>query len=209
METTGARGEKSRMKKYVLAITGATGPVIGLRVLKELVRASEIHVVISAQSFSIIYEETGTDLKADTPEGVLEKIRKFSGSERVYYHDDRDFEAPISSGSYRTDGMLVVPCTMKTLAGIANGYANSLVERAADVTLKEGRPLLLSPREMPFSAIHLENMLKLARLGVKIAPPVPGFYHKPAGIDELVDFLAGKILDAMGIEHDIYKRWGR
>jgi 4-hydroxy-3-polyprenylbenzoate decarboxylase len=197
------------MKKYVLAITGATGSIIGLRVLKELARGAELHVVISAQSFSIIYDETGTDLKADTPEGVHEKIRRFSGSERVHYHDERDFEAPISSGSYRTDGMLVVPCSMKTLSGIANGYANSLVERAADVTIKEGRPLLISPREMPFSAIHLDNMLKLAQLGVKIAPPVLGFYHKPAGIDEMVDFLAGKILDAMGVEHDIYRRWGR
>jgi 4-hydroxy-3-polyprenylbenzoate decarboxylase len=197
------------MKKYVLAITGATGSIIGLRVLKELARGAELHVVISAQSFSIIHDETGTDLKASTPEGVLERIRRFSGSEKVHYHDERDFEAPISSGSYRTDGMLVVPCSMKTLSGIANGYANSLVERAADVTIKEGRPLLLSPREMPFSVIHLENMLKLARLGVKIAPPVVGFYHRPAGLDEMVDFLAGKILDAMGIEHDKYNRWGQ
>ena len=196
------------MKKYVLAITGATGSAIGLRVLKELARESDVHLVISAQSFSIMYDETGTDLKADTADGVRDKIRKFSGSERVYYHDERDFEAPIASGSFSTDGMFVVPCSMKTLSGIANGYANSLVERAADVTIKEGRPLLLSPREMPFSVIHLENMLKLARLGVKIAPPVAGFYHKPAGIDEMVDFLAGKILDAMGIAHNIYRRWG-
>jgi len=98
---------------------------------------------------------------------------------------------------------------MKTLSGIACGYANSLIERAADVTIKEGRRLVLSPREMPFSAIHLENMLKLARLGVRIAPPVPAFYHAPKDISEMIDFLAGRILDAMGVEHGIYRRWGR
>ena len=104
--------------------------------------------------------------------------------------------------------MLIVPCSMKTLAGVANGYANNLIERAADVTIKEGRPLLLSPREMPFSAIHLENMLKLARLGVKIAPPVPAFYHNPKRIEDLVDFVTGKILDSFDIKHDLFRRWG-
>jgi 4-hydroxy-3-polyprenylbenzoate decarboxylase len=116
-------------------------------------------------------------------------------------------EAPIASGSFKTDGMLIVPCSMKTLSGIANGYANNLIERTADVTIKEGRALLLSPREMPFSAIHLENMLKLARIGVKIVPPVLAFYHKPKKIDDIVDFIAGKILDAVGVEHEIYRRW--
>jgi len=195
------------MKKYVLAITGATGPVIGLRVLRELVRGADVHLIISAQSFSIMHDEAGIDLRADTADAIQEKVRDFARSRNVYYHDEKNFEAPISSGSYRTDGMCVVPCSMKTLSGIASGYANNLTERAADVTIKEGRPLLLSPREMPFSAIHLENMLKLARLGVKIAPPVLGFYHKPTTIGDIIDFTAGKILDAMGIEHSIYKRW--
>ncbi len=197
------------LKKYVLAITGATGSAIGLRVLKELVLGAEVHVVISAQSFSILRDETGTNLSADTEAEVQEKIRNYADSTRLHYHDERNFEAPISSGSYKTDGMLVVPCTMKTLSGIANGYSNGLIERAADVTIKEGRPLLLSPREMPFSAVHLENMLKLARLGVKIVPPVAGFYHRPKTLDDMIDFRAGKILDAMGVEHNIYKRWGQ
>lgn len=104
--------------------------------------------------------------------------------------------------------MFVVPCTMKTLAGIANGYANNLIERAADVTIKEGRPLLLAPREMPFSAIHLENMLKLSRIGVTIAPPVPAFYHKPESLDEVIDFMVGKWLDQFGIDHTLFTRWG-
>ncbi len=196
------------MKKYILAITGATGPVIGLRVLRELVRAAEVHMVISGQSFSIMRDEAGVKLAGVTEADIQKKVREFTGSENVFYYDEKDFESPISSGSFKTDGMFVVPCSMKSLSGIANGYSNSLVERAADVTIKEGRPLLLSPREMPFHAIHLENMLKLARLGVKIAPPVIGFYHKPKNIDDIVDFIAGKILDLMAIEHDIYKRWG-
>lgn len=196
------------MKRYVLGITGATGPAIGLRVLKELSRTAEVHVIISRQSFSIILEETGADLSDETAAAVEKRLRKFAASKNIYYHDEGDFEAPVASGSFKTDGMFVVPCSMKSLSGIANGYANSLIERAADVTIKEGRALLLAPREMPFSAIHLENMLKLARLGVKIAPPVMGFYHGPKSLDDMVDFVAGKILDAMGVEHEIFRRWG-
>ena len=116
-------------------------------------------------------------------------------------------EAPIASGSFKTDGMLVVPCSMKTLSGIANGYANNLIERAADVTIKEGRTLLLSPREMPFSAIHLENMLKLSRIGGEDCASCFSLYHKPKKIEDIVDFIAGKNLDAVGVEHEIYRRW--
>jgi len=139
---------------------------------------------------------------------VQEKVRAYAGSDNIMYYDEKDFHAPVASGSFRTDGMFVVPCSMKTLAGIAGGYANNLTERAADVAMKEGRPLVLSPRELPFSPIHLENMLKLARLGVRIAPPVIGFYHRPKGVDDIIDFIAGRILDAMGVEHRLFRRWG-
>jgi 4-hydroxy-3-polyprenylbenzoate decarboxylase len=115
--------------------------------------------------------------------------------------------APMASGSFQHDGMFVVPCSMKSLSAMAHGYAQTLFERAADVTLKEGRRLVISPRETPFSAIHLENMLKLARLGVKIVPPVIGFYHEPDKMEHIIDFISGKILDAMGFEHNLYKRW--
>ncbi len=197
------------MKRFILAITGATGPVIGLRVLRELCRVAEVHVIISRQSFSIIRDETGIDLVAPTAASTERKIRKFAGSKNIFYYEEGNFEAPVASGSFKTDGMLVVPCSMKSLSGVAHGYANSLIERAADVTIKEGRPLILAPREMPFSPIHLENMLALARLGVKIAPPVIGFYHGPKTIDDMIDFVSGKILDLIGIEHEIFKRWGK
>jgi len=196
------------MKKYVFAISGASGSIIGIRAIKELVKNFEVHLLISSQSFSIIKEETGVDFSGETSAQTEKKIRKHFNSKQIHYYYENDLAAPVSSGSFRTNGMLVVPCSMKTLSGIANGYANNLIERAADVTIKEGRILLLSPREMPFSPIHLENMLKLSRIGVKIAPPVLAFYHKPKKIDDMVDFMAGKILDAVGVEHDIYKRWG-
>ena len=196
------------MKKYVFALTGATGSILGIRVLREIVKISEIHLVISSQAFPIIRQETGIDWCGDTGEDVQGRVRKSLHSENIYYHHELNLAAPVSSGSFKTDGMFIVPCSMKTLSGVANGYSENLIQRAADVTIKEGRPLVISPREMPFSAIHLENMLKLARLGVRIVPPVMGFYHEPRTIEDMVDFAAGKILDLMGIEHDIFKRWG-
>ncbi len=197
------------MKRYILAISGASGSIFGIRVLEFLLRKSEVHLIISSPSFSIVRHETGIDWSGKTDAAVQEKLRAHFKSRRIYYHNEADLAAPLSSGSFMTEGMLVVPCSMKTLSGIASGYANNLTERAADVTIKEGRRLLLAPREMPFSAIHLENMLKLARIGVTIAPPVPAFYHKPKDLRDIVDFVAGKILDSFGIEHDLFRRWGK
>ncbi len=192
------------MKKYILGITGASGSVIGLRLLEELLRHAEVHLVVSGNTFPIIRDETGSSWEKDTER----KIRKQFKTDRLFFYEDSCMEAPLASGSFKTDGMLIVPCSMKTLSAVASGYANNLIERAADVTIKEGRFLLLSPREMPFSAIHLENMLKLARLGVVIAPPVPAFYHKPKNMDDMLNFIVGKILDRLGLEHDLFRRWG-
>jgi len=122
--------------------------------------------------------------------------------------DETNMAASISSGTHRTDGMIVIPCSMKTLSSIANGYDETLLARAAGVTLKESRKLILVTRETPLTAINLENMLKLARLGVVILPPVPGFYTKPKTIDEIVIHTVGKCLDQFNIEHNLYKRWG-
>ncbi|MFN3480691.1 MAG: UbiX family flavin prenyltransferase [Thermodesulfovibrionales bacterium] len=195
------------MKRYILAISGASGSILGIRVLESLIKVSEVHLIISSTSFSIIREETGLKWSSKDERETERRIRKYLGTERLHYYNESNLAAPISSGSFITSGMLIVPCSMKTLSGIANGYANNLTERAADVTIKEGRPLLLSPREMPLSVIHLENMLKLARLGVKIAPPIPAFYHRPEKIDDIIDFVVGKILDNFNIEHELFRRW--
>lgn len=193
-----------KLKRYIVAITGASGSILGIRLLGELVKKAEVHLVISPDTFSIIRDETGLDWAASAEIA----IRKHFRTKKLFYYENSNMYSPIASGSFKTDGMLVVPCSMKTLSGIANGYAANLIERAADVTIKEGRTLLLSPREMPFSAIHLENMLKLARLGVRIAPPVPAFYHRPENIDDIIDFIAGKILDSIEVEHNLFRRWG-
>ncbi len=197
------------MKRYILGFSGASGQIFGLAVLGGLLSSgAEVHVVASPNALGMLRDECGRDWAGGTPAGIAEKISAEFSSPNVRYWDSGDLAAPISSGSFKTDGMLVVPCSVKTLAGIANGYAGTLIERAADVTIKEGRRLLISPREMPFSAIHLENMLKLARLGVVIAPPVPAFYHGARDLDGVVDFVAGKILDAFGVPHELFKPWG-
>jgi len=196
------------MERWVLAISGASGAPYGLRVLEELARSGrELHVVISTTGFEIIRDETGRDFGAESDEAVQEKLRSGFQTENLYYYSSYNLAAPISSGSFKTEGMFVVPCSMKTLASIANGYADNLVSRAADVVIKEGRKLILSPREMPFSAIHLENMLKLSRLGVVIAPPAPAFYHGAKTVEDLVNFVAGKLLDSAGIPNTLYQRW--
>ena len=195
------------MKKYIMAITGASGPVLGMRVLKALSADNEVHVIMSPDAIEILKEESGIDLVGGSAGEVLKKIRAAVKEPSVRYWDNRDMGAPVASGSFEVDGMIIAPCSMKTLSGIASGYAENLIQRAADVCIKEGRRLVLAPREMPFSAIHLENMLKLSRLGVRIAPPVPAFYQRPESLDDMLDFLAGKLLDALGVEHKLYSRW--
>ncbi len=199
------------MKRYILAITGTTGGVLGLRVLEELLRHGEVHLILSRASMPIIREETGFtgDKGSEIVESYLfsKESRKEVRDMRLIFHDEEDLWAPVSSGSFRTEGMFIVPCSMKTLSALSTGYADNLIIRAADVTLKEGRRLVISPRETPLSPIHLENMLKLARAGVRVVPPMPGFYSRPETVDDMVDFIAGKIIDQMGLDHDLYRRW--
>jgi len=196
------------MKSFIAAITGASWSIYGIRLVEELLKSGHrVYLVISSQAFSIIKTETGVNWAGKVESEIEKKIQKHFSSKNIKYYNEHNLSAPISSGSFITDAMFVVPCSMKSLSGIANGYANNLIQRAADVMLKEGRRLIMAPREMPFNAIHLENMLKLARLGVKIAPPIPAFYHKPRNIKEIVDFVVGKILDNSGVNHKLFRRW--
>jgi 4-hydroxy-3-polyprenylbenzoate decarboxylase len=183
--------------KLVIGITGSTGVIYGVRALEVLRECGvETHLVIPEWAIKCLAMETNY---------TLDDVKNLA----TQYSDDANLASGISSGTYKTDGMIVIPCSMKTLSSIANGYDETLVARAAGVTLKESRRLVMVPRETPLTAINLENMLKLARLGVVILPPVPGFYTKPKSIDEIVDHTVGKCLDQFSIEHNLYKRWGQ
>ncbi len=179
----------------LVAITGASGVQIAVKLLEILKKKGvNVELIISKAAKLIIDIET---------EYKISDIHKLA----VMNYDVNDLAAPPASGSYKIEAMVIVPCSMKTLAAIANGNTDNLITRAADVAIKEKRKLVLVVRESPFSAIHLENMLKLARLGVIIFPPIPSFYAKPKNIDELIEHSVGRILDQLGIESDI-KRWG-
>ena len=183
------------MKKIVVGITGASGAVYAVRMLEVLAELGiEVHAVVTPSGWEVLEYECGL-VETDIASRVAS----------LYAIDD--LGAAIASGSFRTDAMVVVPSSMKTVGAIANGVADTLLTRAADVALKEGQPLVIVPRETPMHAIHLENLLKLARAGVIIVPAAPGFYHRPKNIAELVDMLVGKILDRLGISADLFPRW--
>ena len=183
-------------KRIILAITGASGAVYGLRTLKALTSLGiEVHLVISQTGSWVLKEETGM---------AIEDISRLAS--RTYQPDD--LYAPIASGSFHTNGMLVVPCSIKSLSGIANSYADNLILRAADVCLKEGRPLLLAVRETPLHAGHLQLMSQAAQAGAVIFPPVPAFYHPPKSVQDLVDATVGRMLARIGIENNLYQPWG-
>lgn len=206
------------MRAFVIGITGATGAIYGIRLIEEFVhRDYQVYLTITLAGIEVVEKELGIYLKEDDPNQVKDKLltyllsrNKFSKKEladRLHYLPINQIGAVIASGSFLTEGMAIVPCSMSTLAGIAQGRSMNLLERAADVMIKEGRPLLVAPREMPLSSIHLENMLSLSKLGVMVVPPMPGFYHQPQSIDDLIDFVIGKILDRLGISHQLYARW--
>lgn len=198
------------MSSYIVAISGASGSAYGVAVIKALASAGHtIAVTASREGLSILRDETALDWYSDTEAGTAKLVGDTLGLKpgTVAFFAEDNLYASISSGSYRAAGMFVAPCSMKTLAGIANGYANNLIERASDVMIKEKRPLVLVPRETPLSAIHLENMLKLSRIGVHILPAMPAFYNHPKSIGDMVDFIAGRALDLVGVDHKLFKRW--
>lgn len=195
--------------RIVTAITGASGAIYGIRFLKASLEAgADVDLVVTEYGHRLLIEELGLNLKTETVEGFLD--RTYGPAERrgnLARHGANDLGAAIASGSQRWTGMVVVPCSMKTLSGIANGTAGNLVERAADVTLKERRTLVLVPRETPLNLIHLENMRKAALAGAAIVPAMPAFYPKPESFEDLADFVAGRALSLLGIEHRLVRPW--
>jgi 4-hydroxy-3-polyprenylbenzoate decarboxylase len=183
-------------KKIIVGMSGSSGAILGVRVLKALKKAGvETHLVMTELGRKVLEDETGVKAKD------VEKL-----ASKAYAVDD--FFAPIASGSFRTDGMIVAPCSMKTLAGIASGYTDNLLLRAADVMLKERRKLVLLTREMPLSYIHIKNMKTVTKAGAVVMPPMLTFYSKPRTIEDMVTHVVGKALDQFGIETK-YKRWRR
>jgi 4-hydroxy-3-polyprenylbenzoate decarboxylase len=184
------------MRRLIVGMTGATGAVLGVELLRQLQGCAdvEVHLVVSRWARATIHLETGLSA------GDVESL-----ADVVYSWDEQT--AAISSGSFQVEGMVIVPCSMKTLAAIRTGYADGLIARAADVTLKERRRLVLVPRETPLSQIHLENMLALARMGASIVPPMPAFYNQPASVGDIVDHIVARILDQFDIESSVAKRW--
>lgn len=181
--------------RLVVGISGSSGVIYGVRFLEVLQELKvESHLVMSPAAKETLVLET--DRKVKQVEALATKVYPFG-----------DVAAALSSGSFRTDGMVIIPCSMKTLAGIASGYSGNLLLRAADVTLKERRRLVLVPRETPLSTIHIENMLRAANAGAIVVPAMPAFYDRPKTIDDIVDHLVGKVLDVLGIEHNLFRRW--
>jgi len=196
--------------KILLAISGASGAIYGLRLAEELLKAGVmLTLTASASGIGVCRLETGMELGGDPAEVVRNLSSRWqTAPERLKVRDINDLWAPEASGSAAPDAMIVAPCSMGTLGRIASGISGNLPERAADVMLKESRPLILVPRETPLSAIHLENMLKLCRAGARIVPAMPAFYHQPQTMEALVDFVVGKVLDQAGVSHNLFTRWG-
>jgi len=199
------------MKTITLAITGASGLPYAMRLLECLLHSGQrVNLVYSQAAQIVATQEMDFTLPSrpqDAEKMLAERIGQFSGELRVYGRDD--WYAPMASGSNPGDAMVICPCTMGTLGKIAGGISDDLIARAADVMLKEKRPLILVPRETPFSAIHLENMLRLSHAGAVILPPNPGFYHHPQSVGDMVDFVVARILDHLGVGHELVQRWGR
>ncbi|MDF0606110.1 UbiX family flavin prenyltransferase [Neisseriaceae bacterium TC5R-5] len=193
-----------------VALTGASGLPYGLRLIDCLIQAgirvwvlySQAAQIVAKQEMNITLPSRPTELKTWLQQ------RTGAGENQLQVFGREEWFAPVASGSNPADAMVVCPCSMGTLAAIAHGMSDNLIERAADVSIKEQRKLVLVPRETPFSALHLENMLKLARLGVVILPPSPGFYTHPQTVDDLIDFVVARILDQLNIEHTLLPRWG-
>ena len=181
--------------KILIGITGASGSIYGIRLLEELVKSgNEVHLIVSEDAKKIIKYETNY---------TFDKIKKSAS----FYYKNSDMFATPSSGSFKLDAMIIVPCSMKTLSSIANGYSETLISRAASCFLKEGRKLIIVIRETPLDLPGIKNILSAKQAGATILPAMPSFYHKPKKIEELVDFIVGKILDQLKIEHLLFKRW--
>jgi flavin prenyltransferase len=199
-----------RKKTITLALTGASGMGYAMRLLEVLLSGGhQVYLVYSQAAQFVAKQELEVTLSPRTTEAHSALVQRYGcRPEQLQVFAREDWMAPIASGTGAADAMVVCPCTMGALAAIAGGASDNLIERAADVMIKEGRKLILVPRETPLSPIHLENMLKLSRIGVVMLAANPGFYHQPQTLEDIVDFIVARILDQLGLEHDLLAKWG-
>ena len=191
----------------VVAITGASGSPYGVRLLDVLLRAGRtVHLVISPAATQVMERELGVSIDLNRFDPTL--LLKNADLSRLHYHHFRDFSAGIASGSFRTAGMAICPCSMGTVAAVAHGTSENLIHRAADVHLKERRKLILVPRETPLGLIQLRNLTAVAEAGAVVLPAMPAFYTLPKSVDDMVDFVVGRVCDQLGVEHRLFPRWG-
>ncbi len=196
------------IRHFLVAITGASGSIYGLRLISELLRAGDrVSLILTSAGRQVLKHEVDLDWSTEIKD-QRHQVQEYFASIAIDCLGIDDFWAGTASGSNAADAMVVVPCSMGTAGRIAAGLSGNLLERAADVMLKERHPLLLVPRETPFNTIHLENLLRLSQAGAVVLPAMPGFYHAPGKIDDLVNFVVGKILDQLAIPHDLFERWG-
>jgi 4-hydroxy-3-polyprenylbenzoate decarboxylase len=198
------------LRTFVICFTGASGAIYGVRLVEELLAAGEkVDLVISHPAWLVLGHELGIEKPPGDEQAFLRaKFNLSNDDERLNYYDNDDLFAPFCSGSYRTEAVVIAPAAMAAVGAVANGVSLHLIERAADVALKEGRPLVIVPRETPFSVIHLENLTKLAQAGARIVPAMTGFYSKPVTLEDAIDFVVGKVLDVLWVDHRLFKRWG-
>jgi flavin prenyltransferase len=196
----------TRRDDIVVAMTGASGAPYAVRLLQVLSQVGPtIHLTVSPSAVQVLREEMGLELSLDTFDPAVFGAH---GVGRLVYHHYQDFSAGIASGSFQTGAMVIVPCSMSTLGAIAGGISTNLITRAADVHLKERRKLIVVPRETPLSLIHLENMLTVTRAGAVVLPAMPGWYHRPRRLDDVINFVVGRICDQLGIDQNLITRWG-
>lgn len=193
------------MVDFVIGITGASGSIYGVRLIQELSRAGyTVHVVVTTAGKSVMKEEVGV-----SGFDHMDQLGLAETSSKIKIWENDTFDAPFISGSSAPDGVVLIPCSVGMLATVANGISGNMLERIADVALKERRKLILVVRETPLNLIHLENMVKAARAGALILPAMPAFYHHPKTVDDIVNFIVGKVLNLMGIKHNLFMAWGK
>lgn len=196
------------MKKIIVGITGASGAILGERFVRFLLEyGHQAHVILSPSGVQVFYEEMDIKLGKDFDEVKKNFLKHYKNHKNLHVVRADDFAAKISSGSSSIDAMVVIPCSLSSVASIAHGVTMNLIHRTASVSIKEKRPLILVPRESPLSPIHLRNLLSLSEIGVHIVPATTAFYHKPKSVEEMVDFTIGRVFDLLKIDHKLFTRW--